>query len=278
MEFIDSILQNKWFERILWSAVVILISLLTYHLIARFLKNKEAKNSRILSEKKNKTFLRMLRSIIAYVLFILTALVILQIFGVNVSSMLAGVGIASIIVSFALQDALKDIVRGFEIISDGYYSLGLRTTRIQDLNTMNMMSIANRNIDQIAIVSNQVYLTVPVPYELDLNMAETIMKEITAKLKITKNITGAEYQGITDFAPSSLNFQIMITCDPSLYLSTRRAALGVIKETLDKHKVSIPYNQVGIHLGGFKPKNANSKVPEMKRQTVIAKRAGSHKF
>ena len=261
----------------MWSLAVVLLSLLTYHLISRFLKNKEKKNSRIMSEKKNKTFLRMLRSIIAYALFIMTALVVLQIFGVNVSSMLAGVGIASIVIGFALQDALKDFIRGLEIISDGYYDLGdvivynditgvvtaigLRTTKIQDLSTMDIVSISNRNIEQAAVVSDQVYLTVPAPYELDYSFTEGVMKEITARLRRTPNITEATYQGITDFATSSLNFQIAITVDPVVQLQTRRAALGVIKEIFDKHNIAIPYSQVEVH---FEPLKRSSKAVSAK--------------
>ena len=146
------------------------------------LNNKEKKNTKILSSKKNKTFIRMLKSIVGYTIAIFTVLVILQIFGINVSSMLAGVGIASIVIGFALQDAMKDIFRGFEIISDGYYDIGdvikygdnvgqvqsisLRTTKLQDMNTMNIVSIANRNINQVEVVSGYLYITVPFPYNI----------------------------------------------------------------------------------------------------------------
>ena len=125
MKLLEDIISNIWFQRAFWSVVVILLNILIYHIIARLLTNKESKNSKILSSKKNKTFIRMLKSLIGSVLGILTVLTILQIFGINVSSMLAGVGIASIVIGFALQDALKDIIRGFEIVSDGFYEIGV---------------------------------------------------------------------------------------------------------------------------------------------------------
>ena len=115
------------------------------------------------NNKKRKTYLRMLKSIIGAAIVIIIILIVLQLFGINVSSMLAGVGIASIVIGFALQDAMKDIFRGLEIVSDNYYDIGdvikfgdntgqvlsinLRTTKIQDINSMNIVSIANRNID-----------------------------------------------------------------------------------------------------------------------------------
>ena len=263
MQLIENIVKNVWVQRLFWSAIVVLFSILIYRIAANFLNKKEQKNSKVLSNKKNKTFIRMLKSIIGYTIGIFTTLVILQIFGVNVTSMLAGVGIASIVIGFALQDALKDIFRGFDIVSDGYYNIGdvikygdntgqvlsisLRTTKIQDINTQNIVSIANRNIDQVEIVSGYIYIPIPLPYELKVADAEPILREITKNLSKHENITSANYQGITALADSSLNYQIVITCDPINTIQTRRAALRTVVTTLESHKISIPYNQLDVH-------------------------------
>ena len=263
MDFIREITENIWVQRCFWSVIVILVSILIYVIIARFLTNKEKKGSKILSSKKNKTFIRMLKSLVAYTLGIFTLLVILQIFGINVTSMLAGVGIAGIIIGFALQDALKDIFRGFEIISDNYYSIGdvikfgnntgrvqsvsLRTTKIQDINTMNIVSIANRNIDQVEVLSGNIYIPIPLPYELKVKDAEAIMEEIIKTLEKRDTIISAKYQGINAFSDSSLNYQIVVTCDPVNQLQVRRDALKTIVLALEDHKLSIPYPQLDIH-------------------------------
>ena len=118
MDFIENIVKNVWVQRLFWSAIVVAFSLLLYHIIARVLNGREKKNSKIMSNKKNKTLIRMLKSIVASALSIITVLMVLEIYGINVTSMLAGVGIASIVIGFALQDSLKDIIRGFVIISD----------------------------------------------------------------------------------------------------------------------------------------------------------------
>lgn len=124
MKFIGDIIDNVWVKRIFWSIIVILVSFLIYHIIARLLSTKEKKTSKIMSSKKNKTLIRMLKSIAAGTISIVAVLTVLEIYGVNVTSMLAGVGIASIVIGFALQDSLKDIIRGFVIVSDNYYEIG----------------------------------------------------------------------------------------------------------------------------------------------------------
>ncbi|MBQ2695486.1 mechanosensitive ion channel family protein [Candidatus Saccharibacteria bacterium] len=263
MELLEKIVNNIWFQRILWSLIVILFSLFIYRIATRVLNNKEKKTPKIMSNKKNKTIIRMLKSVIAGALSIVTVLMVLQIFGVDVTSMLAGVGIVGIVVGFALQDSLKDIIRGFVIISDNYYEIGdvikyddnvgpvtsisLLTTKIQDIKTMNIVSIANRNIDKVEIDPGYVYIQVPLPYELDVAKAEEVMREIIKKLQHQTGITSAAYQGITQFAASSLNYQIVITCDPTNRLQIRRDTLHTIVTTLEEHKIHIPYEQLDIH-------------------------------
>ena len=83
MKVFENIISNIWVQRAFWSVVIILFSFLIYHIIARFLNSKEKNNSKILSSKKNKTFLRVLKSTIAYLLVIFTVLAILQIYGRN---------------------------------------------------------------------------------------------------------------------------------------------------------------------------------------------------
>lgn len=263
MQLVQDIISNIWFQRTLWSIIVTLLGILIYHIISRFLTTKEKKSSRILSDKRNKTFMRMLKSIIGTSIAIITVLTILQIFGINVTSMLAGVGIASIVIGFALQDALKDIIRGFEIVSDGYYEIGdlikygdnygqvisvtLRTTKIQDINTMNIVSIANRNIDKVEVDQGYVYIPIPMPYELKVEQSEKIMHDIVKSLQKQEKITTAAYQGITAFDSSSLNYQVVITCDPMNRLQARRDALRVIYTTLEANKIHVPYNQLDLH-------------------------------
>lgn len=214
-------------------------------------------------DKKRKTYLRVLRSTIIAAITIIIVLTVLQILGINVNSMLAGVGIASIVIGFALQDAMKDIFRGLEIVSDNYYDIGdvikfgdnvgqvtsinLRTTKIQDINTMNLVSIANRNINQVEVLTGYIYLKVPLPLRIKPTAAKMIMTEITDKVNKIENVTSVLFQGVSEITNSSLNYQIQINCDPINQLQTRRDALGVVVETLASHKILLPYNQIDIH-------------------------------
>ena len=221
------------------------------------------KASEVFSNKKRKTYLRMLRSIICAAVIIIVVLIVLQLFGINVSSMLAGVGIASIIIGFALQDAMKDIFRGLEIVADDYYDIGdvikyddnfgqvvsinLRTTKIRDINTMNIVSIANRNIDKVEVSTGYIYLAAPFPLRIKPSAANNIMLEIAKDIQNLPNVTSVINQGVSNITNSSLNYQLQITCDPMNQLQVRRDCLGVIINAFANHKILLPYNQIDIH-------------------------------
>lgn len=219
--------------------------------------------SKIIKNRKHKTLMRMLKSAIIGVLGIIVVLIVLELCGINVSSMLAGVGIASIVIGFALQDSLKDIIRGFVIISDNYYEIGdvikfgdnvgpvtsvtLLTTKIQDINTNNTVSIANRNIDQVEVDPGYIYIPVPTPLTLKVAKAEETMHEITKKLQKLPNVTSAAYQGLNQIGSSSLTYQFVVTCDPANKLQARRDCLHAIMTTLEDHKIPIPHEQLDIY-------------------------------
>ena len=61
------------------------------------------------------------------------------------------------------------------------------------------------------------------------------------------NVEKCEYKGLSNFASSSIDYRIRISCNPEFKLQTRRDALRIIKICLDEHKLSIPYTQIDIH-------------------------------
>lgn len=264
MDIIKDLFEEVWVQRVFSSILTIIISLIIYLILTHtIIKKIEHGNSKLFSNKKTKTYIRLLRSVIRYLFIILTIFVLLQINGVNITSMIAGVGIFGIIFGFAIQDALKDIIKGFDIISDSYYqvgdvikykdvtgkvlSVGLKTTKVQDVYTLNIVSISNRNIDQVEVLSNLININIPIPFDLKVSHAEEVMNKIVNNLKTINNIDKAEYRGINDIGESSLLYQVKVYCDPINKVQIRRDALGCIIKTLENNNINIPYKQIDIH-------------------------------
>ena len=258
--FINSLSHSK----IVSSIIVTIISFAIYRIIKNIIVKSE-KNNKIKDKlnKKSRTYIKMTNSIIRYIFIIITVLILLQINGIDVSSMLAGVGIASVIIGLAIQDALKDIIRGFNILSDNYFAvgdvvtygeftgkvliIGLRTTRIQDIATDNIISIANRNIEQVQIVSNSLYVDFSMPYELAVDTAEEVIQDIIEEIKLVNDVQEVTYKGVKELAESSIKYLLKIVCIPERRLQVRRDVHGCILRVLEKNNIQVPYNQIDVH-------------------------------
>ena len=257
LNMINLILDNKWIK----SAIVIVVAAIIYNIVKLITVRGEKRNK--LKKVKGKTYLRLIRNIAKYIIIVFVVLALLQIHGVNVSSMVAGLGILGIIIGFIVQDAFKDIIRGIDILSDDYFSVGdivkynniegkvimvgLKTTKIEDIKTSNIVSIANRNIEQIEVLSEDLYITIPMPYELPIEKAEKIIDEIINKLGSDERIKNKNYLNINNLGDSSIDYYIKVTCDPKSRYQVRRDILRTVMITLNKHKVEVPYKQIDVH-------------------------------
>lgn len=79
-------------------------------------------------------------------------------------------------------------------------TIGLKTTKVEDVRSFNIVSIANRNIEQVEVVSHLINLDIPMPYEVKIEQAEKAIEDILAKVKEIENVEKCEYRGVNDLA------------------------------------------------------------------------------
>ena len=150
-----------------------------------------------------------IKNVFKYVLFIFMAIFLLNLYGVNTTSVIAGLGVAGVVLGFALQEALKDIISGISIIFDDFFvvgdivdyngfagtiiEFGLKTTKIKKV-TGEVMVVANRNIDKIINISKEratLLLNIPTAYEEKYDKIEKVLNEtLETALNKYKSITG----------------------------------------------------------------------------------------
>lgn len=259
LDIVGELLNRNWVK----SLVVVVISIVIYRLINKLLLKSEGKKGKRKVGQKDKTYIRLIRNFMKYAFFIIVLLIILQINGIDVSSMIAGVGVLSIIIGFIVQDAFKDIIRGIDIISDNYFAVGdvvkyddiegkvimvgLKTTKIEDIRNANIISIANRNIEQIEIVSKDVFISIPMPYNVKLENAEKAINEMVEEIKSDSRVEDCIYKGVNNFGDSAIEYLINVRVNPKEKTQVRRDALRIIMVILNKHKIEIPFKQIDIH-------------------------------
>lgn len=262
---LDIVINYLLSYQFIGSLVVIFVCLLVYfiakNILSKTLEIRIQRGSRV--TKKKITYIKRIRSILKYTLVIIAIILILQLNGVNVSSFVAGLGVASIIAGLALQDALKDIISGFNLIMDNYFSVGdvvrinnvdgevvdmqLKTTKFRDVRTGDIFVISNRNISEALVLSTQVDLDVPLPYESSEQEARKLLEDALAEIAKNPEITQTEYKGIAEFGSSATIYRVRFHADPKRIPQLSRDARGVIKSKIEAAGLEIPYNQLVIH-------------------------------
>ena len=115
-------------KKLINSALYILFVLVVYLILKRILKitfeKAGGKKAKPAQKQRIKTISQMLSSILRYIFLVIILLVILSILGVNVTSLLAGLGILTAVIGLAFQDMIKDFIAGIAIIAEDQFSVG----------------------------------------------------------------------------------------------------------------------------------------------------------
>ncbi len=78
------------------------------------------------SSRFNKEFLPLIRRSVNTVIWTIAILVILPLYGINVNSLIAALGVGSLAVALAAQDTIANIIAGFMIMIDRPFRIGDR--------------------------------------------------------------------------------------------------------------------------------------------------------
>lgn len=246
------------------SVIIIIVAIILYNIMKGIADKTVTATMKIAKkDRKKQNSVIVFNSVMKYIFGMVVLILLLEVNGVNVSSLIASLGIVGIVVGLAIQDALKDLIAGKNIISDHFFetgdvikyngitgkviSLGLKTTKIQDLDTNDIISITNRHIEQAEKVSDWLGISIPAPYEKSVEEVESIVPAIEEEIKSFEHVKDCKYIGIGEFTDSSVIYKLLITCSPEYKLAIKRQALRTLKIAMDKAKISIPYTQIDIH-------------------------------
>lgn len=250
-----------------------LSSILKVIIMAAGIISAEALLSVILSLPKPKnhrlrSVLSITSSLLKYIAFIVILCWGLAILGVNISTIVASVGILALIIGFSAESLIADVVTGAFMIFENQYnvgdivevdgfrgtvtSIGIRTTCITDpgdnvkiVNNSAMKNILNRSDKLSRSISE-----IAVPYDTDL---EKLENEIPALMdKIFENRqdvfkSAPKYLGVQELADSSVILKFVVNVDEKDIYSGARLLNRDLLLGFRSLGVECPFPQVDVH-------------------------------
>jgi len=226
--------------------------------------------------KRMSTIARLINWTIDILIILISAMLVLKEFKVDIAPILAGAGILGVAVGFGGQYLVRDIITGFFIIFENQYRIGDVVTvggisgTVEDI-TLRVTTL--RDADgivhyvphgEIKLVSNQtkqfakINMNIGVSYDTNIDHVKSVVNNVGKKLaediEWKDDITEApSFLRIDSFGDSSVNIKIVGETKPSKQWSVAGELRKRIKEAFDAEGIELPYPQQVVYL-------ANSQV------------------
>lgn len=251
-----TIIENLNRSDLIASIFVIATVGLVLHAIDKIYSSLSGKPG--ISKGEKGTAIQVIYSLIRLVLIAGCIFSVLQINGIDVSSMLAGVGLVSAFIGLAAQDFLKDIVMGTRMLTDRFFEVGdvvqygsfegvvtsfdIRCTKIRSLSDGRVLTVCNRNISEISAYPKEVgtAVTVMLPLAKDPDKIEKAYTKAIARVKEFPEANSVSYLGLTSLTGKMGNYSLLIRTSPEKRASCKANALPILVDELRKAEL-LPY-------------------------------------
>ena len=253
-------------KEIIAPIIIIFVSTIVYFIITRIINKVYKIKLSAKNDKRQKTIKGLINNIIKYFIIIVDLAMILEIYGIDTMSLIASLGVVSLVAGLALQDVLKDFIVGISILMEEQYAIGdtveiggfkgeitkfgLRVTHIRAY-TGETKIISNRNITELInynLSTNIILVDVMISYEANLLEAKNVINDVCDKVAEETN-SKIECLGVDELADSGVVLKVAITSKYNDKHGIARKFKERIKLTFDEKGIEIPYPQVVIHNG-----------------------------
>jgi small-conductance mechanosensitive channel len=218
-----------------------------------------------------KDIVPLVENVFKIAVFVAGLMIILSIWQVNITPLLASAGIAGVAVALAAKDTLSNFFGGISVFMDRPYkigdyiildsgergevvAIGVRSTRIKTrddvLITIPNSVIANAKItnESAPIPNFRVRIPASVAYGSDIDLVEKTLLEIASENKFVISQPAPRVR-FREFGDSALNFELLCWVEePVLKGRTVHSLNKMIYKRFNELGISIPFPQRDIHL------------------------------
>ncbi|CAM5197520.1 Small conductance mechanosensitive channel OS=Ureibacillus acetophenoni OX=614649 GN=SAMN05877842_105196 PE=3 SV=1 [Ureibacillus acetophenoni] len=222
------------------------------------------------SERRQKTIVKLLQSVLSYVVYFTAIIAILSALNIEVMGLLAGAGIAGLAIGFGAQSLVKDVITGFFIILEDQFGvgdyirlntssvaegtvveIGLRTTKILGT-TGEQFIIPNGQITDVinfSVNNSKAIIDMQVGIEADI---EAVEKLVTDYLKTLPNqfeeLVGVpSFLGVQSVTGTEVTVRIIAETKPLQHYAIARVIRRDVKDILDKNGIPMAYPKMMLY-------------------------------
>ncbi len=228
-EIENFISENGFTKGISFISIVVIIFII-YKLFVAVINKKISKlDIKNALYRRNKTLLKLMKSVARYIMFIIYIVVILIYLGVDITAIFAGAGVLGIALGFGAKDLVQDFISGVFILTERQYDvgdiiqvngfkgevieLGFKSTILQNW-VGDVFVVGNGSISEVINYSKEnsvAIVKINIEKESDIEVVkEVINSNLSDALSVSENALEAPiYKGISDITVDY--FEILVT-------------------------------------------------------------------
>jgi len=237
--------------------------------IVRGAIRREKQSSETAEKKREDTLIRIFRSALRIIIWILATTLILSEMGIEVGPIIAAAGVLGLAFGFGAQYVIRDLIAGVFIILENQYRVGdvvtvgdksgtvkditLRMTTLRDINGT-VHHIPNGNIKTVSNTAKEygnVNFDLGVAYEADQDHVKKVVDKVGEELAKDKAwskkiIKAPKYLRIMKFADSSVEFKVLGRTKPLAQWSVTGELRKRLKKAFEEEGIEIPFPHMVI--------------------------------
>ena len=222
--------------------------------------------------QRTDTLSSVLVKIVGVIILVVAVITILPEFGVNITSLIAAIGIGGLAIAFAAQNLIRDFISGFFILLEDQYGIGdvvsiagiagvveditLRRTILRDIDA-NVHSVPNGKVELSTNMTkkfSRVNLNVSVGYGENLKHVIDIINKICQEMAEEPQwkddfITTPSVLRVDKLGDSGIDIKILGDTKPAKQWAIMGELRLRLKNAFDREGIEIPWPHTKVYFG-----------------------------
>jgi small-conductance mechanosensitive channel len=240
--------------------------------IKRLVSHRMAGEDEAEIRQRTDTLSSVLVKIVGVIILVVAVITILPEFGVNITSLIAAIGIGGLAIAFAAQNLIRDFISGFFILLEDQYGIGdvvsiagiagvveditLRRTILRDLDA-NVHSVPNGKVELSTNMTkkySRVNLNVSVGYGENLKHVIDIINKICQEMAKEPQwkddfITTPSVLRVDKLGDSGIDIKILGDTKPAKQWAIMGELRLRLKDAFDREGIEIPWPHTKVYFG-----------------------------
>ncbi|MFH1481480.1 MAG: mechanosensitive ion channel family protein [Pseudomonadota bacterium] len=266
-------------EKVFYALMIMLLASFTNSLFKELLPYLEQKMVLKTKTVVDNVIIDLLKRFATVIIFVMAAILTLDMLGVNIMPFIAGAGVAGIAIGFAAKDTLSNLIAGILLIMDRPFEvgdrievwsapansatwgdvidIGLRATKIRTTDNIVIIipnnEIMKRDIINYTTMDKDIRVRIPIgiAYDADVKKAKEIIERVSLELDWVKEDPPPKVV-VKSFGDSAVNMEARIWISrPRKRMDTISHITDRVKEVFQQEGIEIPYPKRDIYIKKF---------------------------